>query len=98
ILDRIGNCFEKLLQIRHATEVQQTETANAEDEQIAEHCISTAQFKLLIWYLLGIEEDLLPDSVFDKFPITFNFVKRNICVLFRRAVSENANDLLYICE
>lgn len=56
--------------------------------------ITMEQFKQLIWHLLGLEPDLLPDSLFSQYEITLDFIRRNLPKLFHRAVIENAPDLL----
>lgn len=56
--------------------------------------MSYASFCKLIWHLLGIDESLIPESIFKNKKLTSDFFRTEIVNVFRTAVSENAPDLI----
>jgi hypothetical protein len=85
LTERLETCFDKLVQHR----MNDPSKAQADPKTI-----SAEQFKRLIWYLLGLNKDLLPSSLFARYEINMSFIRRNLPKLFRRAIAENAPDLL----
>jgi hypothetical protein len=55
--------------------------------------IALSQFKLLLWFLLGIQPGQIDDTYFEKTQITFTYIEGNLVRLYRRAVLENARGL-----
>lgn len=66
--------------------------------QLKEHVISYASFCKLIWHLIGIDELLIPESIFKHKRINSDFFKKEIIQTFRTAVQENAPDLISVVD
>lgn len=84
LAERLEICFDKLVLQRKGSKKLVNDKKT----------ITPDQFKRLIWCLLGLDKDLLPSSLFARYEINISFIRRNLPKLFRRAVAENAADLL----
>ncbi|KAI1285402.1 Lysophosphatidylcholine acyltransferase 1 [Halotydeus destructor] len=58
-----------------------------------EQFMTNGAFKLFIWYLLGLESQLIDDTVLAKQPLNYEFAEQKLVKLFKRAVKENAESL-----